>query len=155
MISKILAAAAVAATGACLLLPALADEATPENEEGRYVFNKVADGYLRLDSKTGEVSMCSRHTVGWACIAVPEERAVLENEIARLRAENGALKKDLLSRGLPLPPGTMPEQPRSGQDQSHWRDHTNLDRVMTFVDRVWHRLVDVIARAQKQVLNKS
>jgi len=153
MISKILA---LAATGACLLLPALADEAAPENEEGRYVFNKVADGYLRLDSKTGEVSLCSRHTVGWACVAVPEDRAVLENEITRLRAENGALKKDLLARGLPLPPGAMPEGPRPGEDrQSYWRDHTNLDRVVTFVDRMWRRLVDVIARAQKQVLNKS
>jgi hypothetical protein len=34
---------------------------------------------------------------------MPEDRAVLENEIARLRSENAALKKDILSRGLPLP----------------------------------------------------
>jgi hypothetical protein len=145
----------VAVTGMCLLLPALADESPPENNEGRYIFNKVADGYLRLDSKTGEVSLCSRHAVGWACIAVPKDRAVLENEITRLRAENGTLKKDLLGRGLPLPPGTMPEQPRTGDGQSYGRDHTNFGRVMTFVDRLWHRLVDAIARAQKQVLSKS
>ena len=61
--------------------------------------------------QTGEVSLCSQRTVGWACQAAPEDRAVLENEIARLRSENAALKKDLLSRGLPLPPGAMPEPP--------------------------------------------
>ena len=36
---------------------------------------------------------------------VPDERTALENEIARLQRENGALKKDMLARGLPLPGG--------------------------------------------------
>ena len=30
------------------------------NDEGRYTFSKVADGFLRLDTQTGEVSLCSR-----------------------------------------------------------------------------------------------
>ena len=107
MISKALA---LVITG-CLLAPALADDATPDSEQGRYTFSKVAEGFLRLNTQTGEVSVCSQRAVGWACQAVPEDRAVLENEIARLRSENAALKKDILSRGLPLPAGTMPEPP--------------------------------------------
>ena len=83
--------------GLCLIAPALADDATPDSGGGRYTFNKVAQGFLRLDTQTGEVSVCSQRTVGWACQAVPEDRAVLENEIARLRRENAALKKDMLS----------------------------------------------------------
>ena len=66
---------------------------------------------MRLDTQTGEVSLCSQRTVGWACQAMPEDRAVLESEIARLRRENAALKKDILARGLPLPAGTLPEPP--------------------------------------------
>ena len=31
----------------------------------------------------------------------------------------------------------------------------DIDRMVAFVDRVWHRFVDAIERAQKQVLNKS
>ena len=89
--------------GFCLIAPALADDATPDSGGGRYTFSKVAEGFLRLDTQTGEVSVCSQRTVGWACQAVPEDRAVLENEIARLRKENAALKKDMLTRGLPLP----------------------------------------------------
>ena len=64
---------------------------------------------MRLDTRTGEVSLCSQRTVGLACVASPEDRAVFENEIARLQAENAALKKDILAHGLPLPPGTNPE----------------------------------------------
>jgi hypothetical protein len=149
---------AVVVTGLWLLVPASAEDAppAPENDEARYTFSKVTDGFLRLDTKTGEVSLCSQQTVGWACVAVPDDRALLENEIARLRAENGALKKDLLARGLPLPPGAMPEPPPLRPDRApYWSDRSNLDRMMAFAHRLWHRLVEAIARAQRQVLNRS
>ena len=148
---------AAVVVGCCLIAPAFADDAMPENDGGRYTFSKVADGFLRLDTQTGEVSICSQRTVGWACQAVPEDRAVLESEIARLRHENAALKKDLLARGLPLPAGTLPEPPvvRDGDHALPPRLHSDLDRMMALVDRMWHRLVEAIAHAQKQMLNKS
>ena len=148
---------AAAVASVCLLAPALADDAIPENDGGRFTFSKVADGLLRLDSQTGEVSICSQRTVGWTCQAVPEDRAVLESEIARLRRENAALKKDMLARGLPLPAGTLLEPPvvRDGDHALPPRLHSDLDRMMALVDRMWHRLVEAIAHAQKQILNKS
>jgi hypothetical protein len=152
MINK---AFALLVTGLSLIAPAWAEDGTPDTDDGRYTFSKVAEGFLRLDSRTGEVSLCRGHAVGWACQMLPEDRAVLENEIARLRSENAALKKDLLARGLPLPPGTMPEPP-AAQDghRAPWPDNTSVDRVVKFVGRLWHRLVDGIARAQRQPLNK-
>ena len=87
----------------------------PDSGDGRYTFSKVAEGFLRLDTQTGEVSVCSQRAVGWACQAVPEDRAVLENEIARLRNENATLKKDILAHGLPLPAGAMPEPPSTAR----------------------------------------
>src|SRR5215831_5073575 len=80
-----------------------AQTATPDSENGRYSFNPVADGVLRLDTRTGQVSQCSRNDVGWACKLVPDERSALEIEIARLQGENASLKKELLARGLPVP----------------------------------------------------
>jgi hypothetical protein len=59
----------------------------------------VADGVLRLDTRTGQISQCSRSDVGWACKVVPDERSALETEIARLQGENASLKKELLARG--------------------------------------------------------
>ena len=79
----------------CLAAPAFADEAPPGSGDARYSFNKTVGGFLRLDSQTGEVSLCSERTVGWTCQAAPDERAVLENEIARLRIENAMLKERL------------------------------------------------------------
>jgi len=154
MINKALA---VVVAGFCLSGPAWAGQATPESEDGRYTFSKVADGFIRLDMQTGEVSSCSQRAVGWACQAVPEDRAVLESEIARLRAENALLKRDILSRGLPLPAGAMPEPPLQRDDARvpRQRGGSDLDRMMAFVGQVWHRLVEAIARAQREVLNRS
>jgi hypothetical protein len=137
--------------------PVFADDAPPSNDGGRYTFNKIADGFLRLDTQTGEVSVCTQRAVGWACLAAPEDRAVLEAQIARLRGENAALKKDILSRGLPLPSGATPEPPatRDGGPTVQLPSDADVDRMVAFVGRVWHRFVDAIARAQKQVLNKS
>ncbi len=40
---------------------ASAQTAMPDSENGRYSFNPVADGVLRLDTRTGQVSHCSRN----------------------------------------------------------------------------------------------
>ena len=154
MIEKTLAGALI---GWCLLSPALAEGVTPDNEGGRYAFSKQADGVLRLDKQTGDVSLCTQRTVGWACQAAPDDRAILEDEIARLRRENAALKKDILARGLPLPAGAMAEPPAMSEDRHMpgFNDNPDLDRVLAFARRMWHRLVDVIARAEKQIKDKS
>lgn len=162
MIGKTTVAVSVALVlAAASPIAAIADEATPDTAGGRYMFAKQADGLLRLDTQTGEVALCSQQPVGWACEAAPEDRAVLENEIARLRAENAALKKDILSHGLPLPPGAAPEPsaaqsapPQTSEPYLRLPSDAGIGRVVAFVGRAWHRLVEAIERAQQHVFNK-
>ena len=136
--------------------PALADEPTPDTEGGRYVFSKQANGFLRLDTRSGAVSLCTEQPVGWACQTAPEDRAVFENEIARLQSENAALKKAMLARGLPLPPGVAPDASTAQNDSTlRLPSDADIDRAIAFVGHVWQRFMDAIARAQKQVFNKS
>jgi hypothetical protein len=153
-------AMAVAVAAAVLIGPAigaaLADEATPDTEGGRYVFSKQANGFLRLDSRSGAVSLCTEQPVGWACQTAPEDRAVFENEIARLQSENAALKKVLLAHSLALPPGVAPDAPAAQNDSTlRLPNDADIDRAIAFVGHVWQRFIDAIARAQKQVFNKS
>ena len=67
---------------------ASAQTATPDSENGRYSFSAVADGVLRLDTRTGQISQCSRSDAGWACKVVADERSALETEIARLQGNS-------------------------------------------------------------------
>src|ERR1700712_5262651 len=68
--------------------------ALPDTDNGRYALSPLADGVLRLDTRTGAVSTCSNSGAGWACYAVPDERAALDAEIGRLQADNEKLKAD-------------------------------------------------------------
>jgi hypothetical protein len=62
---------------------------------GRYVLEKVEDGYLRLDRDSGAVAHCALQSGRWECRAVKDETAALILENARLRQENEALKAQL------------------------------------------------------------
>jgi hypothetical protein len=161
MFSKALAAAIMAlgfmASNFCA--PTIADDATatPDTAGGRYTLNKVADGFVRLDTQTGAIELCSQRTVGWACQAVPEDRAVFEREIEGLQKENAALKQALLSHGLPLPDDMMPSTSETDNNQITIRlpDNADINRAIAYAGQVWQRFVDAVSRAQKQLLNKS
>ena len=130
---------------------AMAQSATPDSENGRYTFSPVADGTLRLDTRTGAVSMCAKQATGWACNAVPDERNALENEIARLQRENGALKKDMLARGLPLPGGVASVPSSERQRELNLKvplpSDAEIDRVMSAFEKMWRRIVDMVQKA--------
>jgi len=124
-------------------------QTTPDSENGRYSFSPVPDGTLRLDSRSGAVSLCAKKDAGWACNTVPDERQALENEIARLQRENGTLKKDMLARGLPLPGGiasTPSAQQRELQLKVPLPSDAEIDRVMSAFEKMWRRIIDMVQK---------
>ena len=134
---------------------ASAQTATPDSENGRYSFNPVADGVLRLDTRTGQVSQCSRSDAGWACKVVPDERSALETEIVRLQGENGTLKKELLARGLPVPGVPSPSGAKPGEPDLKLPSDAEVDKVISFLERVWRRLIEMGQNVQKDVEKKN
>jgi hypothetical protein len=124
--------------------------------ESRYIFSSVQDGWVRLDNRTGQVSFCSKWTVGWACQLVPDDRGIFESEIVRLQEENAALKKDLATRGPALPGAVKPNSPAPTGDRSFAPlNDPNLDRMRTFIAKAWRRLVYLVANIQKDALKKA
>ncbi len=139
-----------------LALPASAQNGAPDNEGGRYSFTKVDDGYLRLDQQNGQVSLCTRRNVGWACHPVADERAALEDEIGRLQKDNAAMKKELLARGIVLPgmkPQTRPETKPDGNNDLTLKlpSDADLDKAMSAMEKIWRRLVEMVQRVQKEL----
>ena len=85
-------------TLAMLISGAAVAESMPDGENGRYAMSATPDGVLRLDTRTGAMSTCSNSGAGWACYAIPDERAAMDAEIGRLQADNERLKAQLAAR---------------------------------------------------------
>jgi hypothetical protein len=134
---------------------ASAQTATPDSENGRYSFSPVPDGALRLDTRTGQVSQCSRSDANWACKAVPDERSALETEIARLQRENATLKKELLARGLPVPGVPGPSGAKPGEPELKLPSDAEVDKVISFLEKFWRRLIEMGRTVQKDFEKKN
>lgn len=96
----------------------------------RFAFAPVEGGALKLDTRTGEVSLCTKGTGGFACVAVPDTRDAYEAEIARLQAEIAALKR--------AAPGQKPDAPQADPVPSE------IDRAFDYATRVYRRFRQMI-----------
>lgn len=73
-------------------LPSLAEE------PGRFALVPAGEGFLRLDTASGAVSLCSRRSIGWACEQLPDAAAAAASNgetSGKLSADTGALRDRL------------------------------------------------------------
>lgn len=140
----------------------------PDVENGRYALAAVTDGVIRLDTRTGAVSTCSNTGAGWACYAVPDERAALDAEIGRLQADNEKLKAELATRepvvtgkideSLPKADSLKKAEPKVADGARKIEiplpSDRDMDRVMSFLEQAWRRLIEMANRVQKDVTDK-
>lgn len=140
-------------------------QAVPDADNGRYALSPTSDGVLRLDTRTGAVSTCSNSGMGWACYAVPDERAALDAEIGRLQADNEKLKAQLAVREptvtgkidepMPKSDSLKKAEPKVTEGQRKIEiplpSDRDMDRMMSFVERAWRRLIDLANRVQRDV----
>jgi hypothetical protein len=147
---------------------AVAAQSMPDTENGRYTLSPVADGVLRLDTRTGAVSTCNNNGTGWACYAVPDERAALDAEIGRLQADNEKLKAQLAEREptitgkidepMPKTDSLKKAEPKVGDSARKIEiplpNDRDMDRMMAFLEQAWRRLIEMANRMQKDVTGK-
>src|SRR4029077_21225897 len=113
--------------------PALAQtenqDAAQQNVQSRYSFNRVNDGLMRLDNRSGLIAFCSPNSVGWSCQAVPEDRAALEKEIARLQDEVASLKQEMATLRPSRPPADLNRPGDPSGDAKKLREDLERARV--------------------------
>lgn len=126
-----------------------------DGQDGRYVFHEVDEGILRLDSRSGELSLCSRQNGNWTCRIVPDERAAVDAEIARLAQENSELRAALAARNQNVVPGAATPPPNAAKPDAQAAPgdpllrlptSEEMERARTVVTTIWHRLVEMMAK---------
>ena len=141
----------------------------------RYSFNRVDDGFLRLDNASGEVAYCSARPVGWACEAVAIDRSVLEtetasdqkqvalltkldSEIARLHDEVASLKREIAALKEPPPPRPPADLSapleKGSTSSANLPTQQDMARAREYLEETWRRLVEMIVTIQKDIMRK-
>jgi hypothetical protein len=95
----------------------------------RYVLEKVEQGFLRLDSETGAIALCSAKAGVWECTSVEDQDLALTAELGRLKAENDRLKARVAELEKPGAPQILPS------DQE-------VDRMMDMFGKIFERFLD-------------
>ena len=157
------------ATAVGVAVMAFAGESLPDTDNGHYTLSQTRDGLVRLDTRSGQVSNCTHDDTGWACRLVPDERAAMDAEIGRLQAENEKLKAQLAAQdpgatgktdeALPKSDPSKKGEPKVAEGERNKLEiplpsDQDMDRVMSFLERTWRRLIDMANRVQKDASGK-
>jgi hypothetical protein len=152
--------------------------------DGRFTFNRIDNGFLRLDTQSGQVAYCRQQAAGWACQAVPENRSGLEADVARLQTDITALKtlqSDMMALKTlksdivrlhgeiaalrqevaalkesppPRPPADLTPPGKSDDVVIKLPTHEDIARARNFIEKTWHRLVEMITAVQKDMMQR-
>jgi hypothetical protein len=109
-----------------LTAPAAVAEETPSiiaPEAEHFTLQPVEGGFIRLDKRSGAVSFCTAKNGISVCRLGADERATMEAELERLRAENARLKS-----ATAQPRSTMP-----GEEE--------FERALSFTERFLRRIM--------------
>jgi hypothetical protein len=96
---------------------------------GRFTFQPMDGGLMRLDTETGHVSHCTRLGDSFACRSVADDRAAMQEEIDRLKRENETLR---LAGSKPPPAGSGRLQLPSDED---------IDKAMGLFEKMMRRMM--------------
>lgn len=121
-------------------LIASATLASGQDSETRYTLEKTADGYVRMDNRTGEMSICNERAGQLVCKLAAEERTAFQDELDRIIGRLEAVEKRLAAVEA------SPSAPDAGLPTEQ-----QFEQTLTFMERFFRRFIDVAKDLDKDL----
>jgi hypothetical protein len=112
--------------GFAIATPVNAQEPSP----GRYSMQKSETGFARLDTETGEVTLCQEKNGELVCRMAADERAAFERELDLLTKRIETLEKAVKSGEAAVKP-PLP-------------DDEEIDRAMSIMERMMRKFMEIV-----------
>lgn len=120
-----------------LLIVGLAGSANGE-EVDRYRLEKTETGYVRMDTATGEMSICEEKSGQLVCKVATEERTAFQDEIDTLQEKLDRLEERVasLEKRPAIPEALLPSE-------------QEFDKTMDFMEKFFHRFMGIVKDLEK------
>ena len=114
--------------------------ASAQESETRYTLEKTPDGYVRMDSRTGEMSICTEQSGQLVCKLAADERSAFQDELDRIIGRLDEVEKRLaaVEREPSAPDAGLPTEEQ-------------FEQTLTFMERFFRRFIDVAKDIDKDL----
>ena len=127
---------------AMLIVPALMAAASAHawaGEEDRYTLEKTQNGYVRMDTETGAMSICQERGNQLVCRTAADEREAHDGEVDRLRARVEALEERVAT--LEKSPVLQPRNLLPSDEE--------FERSLGYMERFFRKFMDIVRDMDK------
>jgi flagellar motility protein MotE (MotC chaperone) len=121
------------------LLLALAVSGSSFAEGERYTLEKSATGYVRMDTQTGEMSICEERDGQLICKLAADERSAFQDEIDRMQASIKSLEERVVKL----------ENSLASRLESALPTEEDFDRTLSFMERFFRSFIDIVKDAEE------
>ncbi len=122
---------------ALLLMPLLAGGA--EAQEARYRLEKSGSGYVRMDTATGEMSVCEERSGQLVCKLAADERSAFEDDIDRLEDRIRALDERI---------ARLEASPAARQENSLPTEE-EFEKTMGYMERFFRSFIGIVKELEE------
>jgi hypothetical protein len=126
-----------------LLAPSTVIGANAE-QTGRFVMRQTENGVLRLDTKTGAISICTNSNNSWSCTQVDDDSAALNTRLRELKAENRKLRDELSKLRAEFDESITGAAPSPRRDRDVLPSDEELDKAFSFLERMLKKFKDLV-----------
>ncbi|AZO20010.1 MULTISPECIES: hypothetical protein [unclassified Mesorhizobium] len=109
-------------------------------ETDRYRLEKSANGYVRMDTQTGAMSICEERSGQLVCKMAADERAAFQDEIDRLQGSVKALDERVAKL----------ENSLSAQLESKLPSEEDFNKTMSYMERFFRSFMDIVKDMDKE-----
>ena len=120
---------------AAILLVVLVNPTGASAQEDRYAIERTEDGYVRLDTRTGQMSICSEQSGQLVCRMAVDEREALHDDLDALQ-ERLAAVEDRLAALEGVPAAGLPSQ-------------DEFEQSLGYMERFFRRFMDMVNEIER------
>jgi hypothetical protein len=125
-----------------LLVPLIAGASAAETD--RYRLEKTPNGYVRMDTRTGEMSICEERWGELVCKLAADERTAVQDEIDRLQAEIKELDDRLASVKALEDRVAKLENSLSARIEQSLPTEEDFNRTMGYMERFFRSFMAIV-----------